>query len=306
MPTTAPSSFWIVTSSESRTCGVNWPVALASSVIAPSSSATPRLSMANAESAVSMRAFRLKARGPSRSTVPLSVAPRSGAVTATRVTAAVSVRASTRSGPKCRASSVTSGAVTARSSVGRSTVPPSVARPSATTCTRPAGAPSAVTTPGSVVPNATPVIWKVPASSSVSRVQARSPAMRPSPRPNSIFVARTASLSYCTCPVMRSNDSPAMTTGPPETSASITMRARGPESRPVALTTPVTGAVRSKRLSHDSTATEVASNVPSMVSRLRSMTSVELARAGPDVASKAVSRTASAVITACARDSISG
>ena len=78
MPTTAPSSRWTVRSSVSMDCGVSCPVARASSVIAPSSSATPRVSTASGESGVSMRAVRLKARAPSRSTVPASVAPRSG------------------------------------------------------------------------------------------------------------------------------------------------------------------------------------------------------------------------------------
>ena len=42
----------------------------------------------------------------------------------------------------------------------------------------------------------------------------------------------------------------------------MTMRESGPDNRPVASTTPVTGVLISKRRSHDSTGTDVAFELP--------------------------------------------
>ena len=144
-------------------CGVSCPVARASRVIAPSSSATPRVSTASGESGLSIRAVRLKRRAPSRSTVPASVAPRSLAATATRVTAAVSVRASI-----CDR---TEAALVERH-VGRrqrevdSRLLHGAAQRRASADDGPehsgGRAPSTSITPGTVVSKATEVIWNVP------------------------------------------------------------------------------------------------------------------------------------------------
>ena len=145
---------------------------------------------------VSMRAVRLNARVPSRSTVPPDVAPRSGASTATRVTAAVSVRASICSGPKCARveRDVRRRQRRDRGAAGP-TVPPSVARPLATDSQQPGGrAVGGDDARDRACRRSAPSSGRCPSRPPPSRVQAICPAMRPVAAREHEVAGRTAAV----------------------------------------------------------------------------------------------------------------